>query len=96
MSASGIATQLTRVVHLSLDLRSLSPSRFLTVKGYSMASDKPAYINLYSAAGNRNGMGSLNNAYISYIQLVIITGQQVRSMIGIEALLATTNATELP
>lgn len=91
-----MATQLSHVVHLSLDLRSLSPSRFLTVKGYSMASDKPACVNFHSAAGSGNGMGSLNNAYISYIQLVIITGQQVRSLIGIDALLTTTNATGLP
>lgn len=64
--------------------------------GYNMATGKPACVNLHSAAGSGNGMGSLNNAYISHIPLVIITGQQVRSMIGIEALLTTTHATELP
>jgi benzoylformate decarboxylase len=64
--------------------------------GYALASGKPAFVNLHAAAGTGNGMGALTNAWYSHSPLVISAGQQVRSMIGVEAMLANVEATQLP
>jgi benzoylformate decarboxylase len=41
-------------------------------------------------------MGALANAWNSHTPLVVTAGQQVRSMIGVEALLTNTDAVNLP
>ncbi|OEC46386.1 benzoylformate decarboxylase [Pseudomonas sp. 1D4] len=64
--------------------------------GFALASGKPAFVNLHAAAGTGNGMGALTNAWYSHSPLVISAGQQVRSMIGVEAMLANVDATQLP
>ncbi|MBG5464197.1 outer membrane porin, OprD family [Pseudomonas aeruginosa] len=56
--------------------------------GFALASGRPAFVNLHAAAGTGNGMGALTNAWYSHSPLVITAGQQVRSMIGVEAMLA--------
>ncbi|MBB4866629.1 benzoylformate decarboxylase [Pseudomonas nitritireducens] len=64
--------------------------------GFALASGKPAFVNLHAAAGTGNGMGALTNAWYSHSPLVISAGQQVRSMIGVEAMLANVEAPQLP
>ncbi|MDR6575876.1 benzoylformate decarboxylase [Pseudomonas extremaustralis] len=64
--------------------------------GFALASGKPAFVNLHAAAGTGNGMGALTNSWYSHSPLVITAGQQVRSMIGVEAMLANVDAPQLP
>lgn len=64
--------------------------------GYAMATGRPALVNLHAAAGTGNAMGALTNARNAHTPLVITAGQQVRSQIGVEALLANSESTLLP
>lgn len=64
--------------------------------GFALATGRPAFVNLHAAAGTGNGMGALTNAWYSHSPLVITAGQQVRSMIGVEAMLANVDAAQLP
>lgn len=64
--------------------------------GYALASGKPAFVNLHAAAGTGNAMGALTNAWYSHSPLVITAGQQARSMIGVESMLANVDAPQLP
>ena len=64
--------------------------------GYALASGHPAFINLHAAAGSGNAMGALTNSVYSHSPLIITAGQQVRSMIGQEVMLANVDATALP
>jgi benzoylformate decarboxylase len=64
--------------------------------GYAQAKRQPVLVNLHSAAGTGNAMGGLVNAWNSHTPLVIMAGQQVREMIGLEALLTNIDATTLP
>lgn len=63
--------------------------------GYAQASGRPVLVNLHAASGSGNGMGALTNAVAARTPLVLMAGQQVRSAIGLEANLATTEATTL-
>ncbi|ALG10797.1 benzoylformate decarboxylase [Kibdelosporangium phytohabitans] len=63
--------------------------------GYAQATGQPVLVNLHAAAGSGNAMGALTNAVHSRSPLVITAGQQVRSAIGLEAMLANTDATQL-
>ncbi|MCX7523319.1 benzoylformate decarboxylase [Microbacterium sp. STN6] len=64
--------------------------------GYALATGRPAFVNLHAAAGTGNAMGALANAWASHSPLVISAGQQVRATIGVEPLLANTDAAQLP
>jgi benzoylformate decarboxylase len=64
--------------------------------GYAMASGRPAFVNLHAAAGTGNAMGALTNAMTAHTPLVVSAGQQVRSTLGLEPLLANTEAAQLP
>jgi benzoylformate decarboxylase len=64
--------------------------------GYAQASGAAAFVNLHAASGSGNAMGGLTNAVYSHSPLVITAGQQVRSMVGLEAMLANVDATSLP
>ncbi|MFM0277777.1 benzoylformate decarboxylase [Paraburkholderia sediminicola] len=64
--------------------------------GFAQATGAPAFVNLHSAAGTGNAMGALANAWNSHTPLVVTAGQQVRSMMGIEPLLANVEAANLP
>lgn len=63
--------------------------------GYAQASGRPAFVNLHAASGTGNAMGMLTNAAIARTPLVITAGQQVRSAVGLNAMLANTDATQL-
>ncbi|CAM3536242.1 benzoylformate decarboxylase [Kibdelosporangium persicum] len=63
--------------------------------GYAQATGRPVLVNLHAAAGSGNAMGALTNAVYSRSPLVITAGQQVRPAIGLEAMLANVEATQL-
>ncbi|GAB2998270.1 benzoylformate decarboxylase [Amycolatopsis acidiphila] len=63
--------------------------------GYAQATGRPVLVNLHAAAGSGNAMGALTNAVSSRSPLVLTAGQQVRSAIGLEAMLANVDATTL-
>lgn len=48
--------------------------------GYAQATGGPAFVTLHSAAGPANGMSGLYSATRNYSPLVVMAGQQVRSM----------------
>lgn len=64
--------------------------------GYAQASGETVLVNLHSAAGLGNAMGSLVNAKTSRTPLVVTAGQQAREMVPVEALLANVDAARLP
>jgi benzoylformate decarboxylase len=64
--------------------------------GFAQASGNAAFVNLHAASGSGNAMGGLTNAVYSHSPLVITAGQQVRSMVGLEAMLANVDAPSLP
>jgi benzoylformate decarboxylase len=64
--------------------------------GYCLASGGPAFVNLHAASGSGNAMGALTNSVYSHSPLVITAGQQVRSTIGQEVMLANVDAARLP
>lgn len=64
--------------------------------GYAQATGRTALVNLHSAAGTGNAMGGFANAWNAHTPLVVTAGQQVRAMMGIEALLTNIDATTLP
>src|SRR3546814_7896567 len=49
--------------------------------GYAAASGKVAFVNLHSAAGLGNGMGNIYTAFKNRTPLVIMSGQQSRSIL---------------
>lgn len=63
--------------------------------GYARATRKPAVVVLHTAAGTGNAMGSLVNAYAAKCPLIIIAGQQSRSLIKAEPILSNTNSSQL-
>lgn len=65
-------------------------------EGYSLATGRPAFVNLHAAAGTGNAMGGLTNAVYSHAPLVVTAGQQVRSTVGMEVMLANVEAAQLP
>lgn len=63
--------------------------------GYAQATGRPVLVNLHAAAGSGNAMGALTNAVYSRSPLVLTAGQQVRSAIGMEVMLANVDAPQL-
>jgi benzoylformate decarboxylase len=64
--------------------------------GFAQARGDAAFVNLHTAAGVGNGMGSLVTAWHNRTPLVITAGQQTRQMLAIEPWLVNREATELP
>ncbi|GCE30271.1 benzoylformate decarboxylase [Dictyobacter alpinus] len=64
--------------------------------GYAQASGQAAFVNLHTAPGVGNAMGSIVTAFCQHTPLVITAGQQVRPMMALEPLLFAREATELP
>ncbi|WP_226346289.1 benzoylformate decarboxylase [Agilicoccus flavus] len=64
--------------------------------GYAQASGRPAFVNLHAASGTGNAMGALTNAVSARTPLVVTAGQQVRSVVGTEGMLANVDAALLP
>ncbi len=64
--------------------------------GHAQATGKVAFVNLHSAAGVGNGMGNIHTAWRNRTPMVIIAGQQSRSILPFDPYLASEQATELP
>lgn len=64
--------------------------------GYAQATGRQVLVNLHSAAGTGNAMGGFANAWNAHSPLVVTAGQQVRAMMGVEALLTNLDAPQLP
>src|SRR5271154_4440289 len=64
--------------------------------GFAQSTGKPALVNLHTAAGTGNAMGSLIAAYKSNTPLIVTAGQQTREMVLCEPYLTNTNEALLP
>lgn len=64
--------------------------------GFAQATGHAAFINLHTAPGVGNGMGSLVTAWYNRTPLVVTAGQQSRQMLALEPWLINRDATELP
>lgn len=64
--------------------------------GYAQAARRPTLVSLHSAAGVGHGLGALFTAAKNQSPLVIIAGQQVRSMLINDPFLGATNAAQFP
>ncbi len=64
--------------------------------GYAQASGGPALVNLHTAPGVGNAMGAIFNAQANHSPLVITAGQQVRSLITLQANLTNRDAVRMP
>jgi benzoylformate decarboxylase len=64
--------------------------------GYAQASGTTALVNLHTAPGVGNAMGSVINAQANKAPMVLTAGQQVRAQVTMEALLTNPDATTLP
>jgi benzoylformate decarboxylase len=64
--------------------------------GFAQSTGKPALVNVHTAAGTGNAMGSLLAAYKGNIPLIVTAGQQTREMVLCEPYLSNPEATVLP
>lgn len=64
--------------------------------GYAQASGGPALVNLHTAPGVGNGMGAIAGALANKSPLVVVAGQQHRSLITLQANLTNRDATLMP
>ncbi len=64
--------------------------------GYAQARSSAALVNLHSAVGVGHALGAIFTAYRNQTPLVIIAGQQARSMLPLEPFLYSEQATNLP
>jgi benzoylformate decarboxylase len=63
---------------------------------YSQATGGPVLVSLHAAAGVGQAMGALVNSQISGTPLVVLSGQQARSLITLEGQLTNVDAINLP
>lgn len=63
--------------------------------GFAQSTGKPALVNLHTAAGTGNAMGSLIAAYKANTPLIVTAGQQTREMVLCEPYLSNPDATLL-
>jgi benzoylformate decarboxylase len=64
--------------------------------GFAQSTGKPALVNVHTAAGTGNAMGSLVAAYRGNIPLILTAGQQTREMVLCEPYLTNKDETLLP
>ncbi|MGO4692476.1 benzoylformate decarboxylase [Glaciibacter sp. 2TAF33] len=64
--------------------------------GYAQASGQAPLVSLHSAAGTGTSMGVLANTVKSKSPVVVLSGQQVRSMVGQDVMVASADAAQLP
>jgi benzoylformate decarboxylase len=64
--------------------------------GYAQATNKPALVNLHTAAGTGNGLGNIMTAFLNKTPLIITAGQQTREMLLSEPLLTNRDETTFP
>lgn len=64
--------------------------------GFAQATGKPALVNLHSSAGVGHALGNLHTAYRNRTPMVIVAGQQARSILPFEPFLFAERPTEFP
>lgn len=64
--------------------------------GFAQASGTAPLVSLHSAAGTGTSMGVLANTVQSKSPVVVLSGQQVREMVGQDIMVASADATQLP
>ena len=64
--------------------------------GYAQASKNAAFVNLHSAAGTGHALGNLFTAWKNNAPVVVIAGQQARSMLPMDPFLGAKDAAEFP
>src|SRR3954471_3236901 len=64
--------------------------------GFAQASGRPAIVNLHTAPGVGNAMGAIFNAQANKSPLVVTAGQQVRSLMTLQANLTNRDAARMP
>ena len=64
--------------------------------GYAQATRNAGFVNLHSAAGVGNALGNIFTAFRNQTPLVIIAGQQARSILPLQPFLFSERATEFP
>ncbi len=64
--------------------------------GFAQATNKPVVVSLHTGAGTGNGMCAIMGAFQNKTPLIIIAGQQHRSMVLCEPFLTNRDATTLP
>ncbi len=64
--------------------------------GYAQATRNAGFVNLHSAAGLGNALGNIFTSYRNQTPLVIIAGQQARSILPLEPFLYSERASEFP
>lgn len=64
--------------------------------GFAQASGTSPLVSLHSAAGTGTSMGVLANTVHSKSPVVVLSGQQVREMVGQDIMVASVDATQLP
>jgi benzoylformate decarboxylase len=64
--------------------------------GYAQATRNAAFVSLHSAAGVGNAMGNIFTAFKNRTPMVIMAGQQARSIMPFDPFLFSANAVDLP
>ncbi len=64
--------------------------------GFAQASGNVAHVNLHTAPGVGNGVGAIFNARANKAPLLVTAGQQVRSLMTLQANLTNRDAVEVP
>src|SRR5581483_4055063 len=64
--------------------------------GYAQATRNAGLVNLHSAVGVGHAMGNIFTAYRNQTPLVVVAGQQARSILPFEPFLFASQATEFP
>jgi benzoylformate decarboxylase len=64
--------------------------------GFAQASGNVAHVNLHTAPGLGNGVGAIFNARANKAPLLVTAGQQVRSLMTLQANLTNRDAVEVP
>src|SRR6516225_880332 len=64
--------------------------------GYAQATRNAGFVNLHSAAGLGNALGNIFTAHRNQTPLVIIAGQQARSILPLQPFLYAERASEFP
>lgn len=63
---------------------------------YAQATGNAAFVNLHSAAGLGNGLGTLYTAFRNQSPLIVTAGQQTRDLLPYDPYLGAERATEFP
>src|SRR3984957_4552302 len=71
-------------------------SAVATADGYAQATGNAAFVNLHSAAGLGNGLGTLYTAFRNQSPLIVTAGQQTRDLLPYDPYLGAERPTEFP